>query len=108
MIDGSYSFTDISRKVFAGLAGQSRRTFPAWLAMHQGRWLTEFPLQPTACPEGQQGPLLLTDTFGLWVVKEIPKEVPENLILFACVERETSLANTGGSGGENTKSLHQD
>lgn len=109
MIDGSYSFTDISRKVFDGLAGQSGRTFPAWPAMHCGGWLTECPLQPTACPEGHWGPLLLTDTFGLCLVKEIPREVPENLIWFARVERETSLANKYWcSGGGNTKSLYLD
>lgn len=101
MIDGSYSFTDISRKVFAGLAGQSGRTFPAWPAMHHGRWLMECPLQPTACPEGQ---LLLTEMFGLWFVKEIPKEVPENPILFACVKQETSLANTDVLEGETLNS----
>lgn len=65
MIDGSYSFTDISRKVFVGLVGQSRRTFPAWPAMHHGGQLMEYPLKPTACPGGQWGPLLLMDTFGL-------------------------------------------
>lgn len=100
MIDGSYSFTDISGKVFPGLAGQSRRTFPAWPAMHHGGQLPECPLQPTACPEGEQGPLLLRDTLGLWLVKETPKEVPENPFLLACVEQETSLASTGVLEGE--------
>jgi len=40
MIDGSYSFTDISRKLFAGLAGQSGRSFPACavLAGNAPRW----------------------------------------------------------------------
>lgn len=33
MIDGSYSFTDISRKLFAGLDGQSGRSFPGCVVL---------------------------------------------------------------------------
>lgn len=79
MIDGSYSFTDISRKVFAGLAGQSGRSFPACAALAGNAW-RRAPPQPAArsaaCSEGRPGPLPLwepRDTLGLRLVQEIPR-----------------------------------
>lgn len=107
MIDGSYSFTDISRKLFAGLAGQSGRSLPA-CAVLAGDGVR--PPRPAARSGGGGGPSCSRrfsrangDATGGKSLRKYPGEAPRNLVLFGCVEREASLANTGVLEGEKKK-----
>lgn len=110
MIDGSYSFTDISRKLFAGLAGQSGRSLPA-CAVLAGDGDGVRPPRPAARSAarsgGGGGPSCSRrfsrangDATGGKSLRKYPGEAPRNLVLFGCVEREALLANTGVLEGE--------
>lgn len=74
MIDGSYSFTDISGKVFPGLAGQSGRTFPAWPAKHHGGQLPSAHCNPLPAPRGSRVPSCSGTHWGCDLLKKHPKK----------------------------------